>query len=322
MQTDSSTEALAALAAAGEIWIFSHQRPDGDALGSSLGLGLTLEAVGKKIRIFNQDPVSDLYQFLPGQDKVEPTPTTPPGPGVFLLALDTSTLERLGPSFLAWNQAPDLSIDHHESNTRFAKINLVDPSEPSTASLVMRLLDQAGWVPPATAASNLFVGLTTDTGSFCYRGTTAKTFRTAARLVELGADPSSLARECYQSTSPERFQLRRLALQSIRFHAGSRLATLDLTPEMFAESGARSSDTEGLVEEALTIRGVEISALFEIRRGDVLKVSLRSKGGTNVSQLAREFGGGGHPGAAGINFSQDAAHHQEAVLNRLLSLFP
>jgi len=322
MQPSPFNEAISNLASAGEIWIFGHQRPDGDALGSSLGLGLSLERQGKKIRIFNQDPVPDLYDFLPGRNRVEPPPAELPGKDVLLVALDTSTLERLGPAFQTWNRPPDINLDHHESNTCYGLLNIIDPSEPSTASLVMRLLDEAGWKPTADAAGNLFVGLTTDTGSFCYRGTTARTFQIASRLVELGADPSELARECYQSISPPRFALRRLALQKIQFHAGGKLATVDLDPGMFAESGALASDTEGLVEEALTIRGVEISALFEIRAGGALKVSLRSKGKHNVSRLAQEFGGGGHPGAAGINFAKDATPNQQAVLGRLLSLFP
>lgn len=322
MQPSPFTEAISTLASAGEIWIFSHQRPDGDALGSSLGLGLVLQQQGKKVRIFNQDPVPDLYRFLPGQECVEPVPAEAPGKEVLLVALDSSTWERIGPAFQAWKRPPGLNLDHHESNTCYGQLNIIDASEPSTASLVMRLLDEAGWVPSARAASNLFVGLTTDTGSFCYRGTTARTFQIASRLVELGADPSELARECYQSISPPRFALRRLALQKIQFLAGGKLATLELDPGMFAESGALASDTEGLVEEALTIRGVEISALFEIRPGGALKVSLRSKGKYNVSRLAQEFGGGGHPGAAGINFATDPAPNQQAVLGRLLSLFP
>ncbi|MDX6765790.1 MAG: DHH family phosphoesterase [Candidatus Methylacidiphilales bacterium] len=313
--------AIPPLLEAPEIWIFSHQRPDGDALGSALGLGWTLSGLGKSVRIFNQDPVPDLYTFLPGRERVESPAGCSPGPTTLLVALDTSTRERLGKGFLAWNRQADLNLDHHESNTLFGRLNVIDPTEPSTASLVLRLIEEAGWPLPPEAATNLFVGLSTDTGSFCYRGTTAATFHAAARLVERGADPAELARECYQSTSPERFALRRLALQRIRLEHQGRLAVLDLEPSMFAESGAKASDTEGLVEEALTVRGVQLAVLFEERPGDALKVSLRSKGQHNVSTLAQAFGGGGHPGAAGINFEDHAKAHRQSVLERIAQIF-
>jgi phosphoesterase RecJ-like protein len=314
--------ALDALNRASTLWLFSHVRPDGDALGSSLGLAGALQAAGKSVRVFNQDPVPDLLAFLPGASRVEPMPSSPPDAATLLVALDTSTLPRLGPAFQAWNTPPALNIDHHESNTQYASLNCVDPGEPSTASLVWRLVRAAGWPLDADAASHLYVGLMTDTGSFRYRGTTAATLRCAADLVQAGADPAALAQACYQSISPARFSLRRAALRDLRMECGGRLSIIDLTPQSFAETGATAEDTEGLVEEALTVRGVEIAALFELKNNGALKVSLRSKGRANVSTLAQAFGGGGHPGAAGINFAAGGPGHREAILEKLRSLFP
>lgn len=309
------------LHSASEVWLFSHIRPDGDALGSALGLAGALEAAGKKVRVFNQDPVPGLLDFLPGAGKVEPVPTSPPSRGVRVVALDTSTLARLGAAFNAWSCTPELNIDHHESNTRYAALNCVDPSEPSTASLVWRIIRQAGWPLDASAAAHLYVGLMTDTGSFRYRGTSAATLRCAADLIEAGADPAALAQAVYQNISPARFALRRLALRDLQMECEGRLSVIDLTPASFAESGAQPEDTEGLVEEALTVRGVEVAALFELKADGALKVSLRSKGAINVSTLALAFGGGGHPGAAGIHFATEGAAQREAVLAKLRSLF-
>lgn len=320
MSNDLLTPALKTLATPGELWLFSHVRPDGDALGSSLGLAASLRTAGRHVRVFNQDPVPDLLNFLPHLDWVEPVPTTPPPAGVLIIALDTSTQTRLGPIFQTWQRTPDLNIDHHESNTRYGKVHCIDPAEPSTASLVFRLIRAGGLPLPAEAAALLYVGLMTDTGSFRYRGTTAATLRLAAELVEAGADPAALAQSCYQNTSPARFALRRAALAALAMECGGRLSIIDLTPESFARAGATPEDTEGLVEEALTVRGVEISALFELKADGALKVSLRSKGKFNVSALAGEFGGGGHPGAAGINFASDGPAHRAAVLHRLRQL--
>lgn len=321
MNSAELSQAAQSLHAAREIWLFSHQRPDGDALGSSLGLALALQAMGKNVRVFNPDPVPDLLDFLPARHLVEPVPATPPSEHIFLTSLDTSTLPRLGPSFEAWQRPPHLNLDHHESNTRYARLNCVDPTEPSTASLVYRLIRDAGWPIPPQSAALLYVGLMTDTGSFRYRGTTASTLRIAAELVDAGADPAALAQACYQSISPARFALRQAALASLTLECQGQLSIMDLTPEMFAQSGAAPSDTEGLVEEALTIRSVQISMLSELKPGGALKISLRSKGRFNVSQIASEFGGGGHPGAAGINFTSNGPAHRDAVRARLRSLF-
>jgi phosphoesterase RecJ-like protein len=309
------------LETAAEIWLFSHLRPDGDALGSTLGLAGALRAAGKTVRVFNQDPVPDLLAFLPEAALVETIPVTPPSPDVLVAALDTSTQPRLGEGFSQWSRTPDLNIDHHESNTAYAAVNCVDPAEPSTASLVHRIIREAGWPLPITSAAQLYVGLMTDTGSFRYRGTTSATLRIAADLIDAGADPAALAQACYQSIAPQRFALRRIALRDLRLEADGRLALVDLTPASFEESGAGSEDTEGLVEEALSVRGVEVSALFELKSTGALKISLRSKGTINVSQVALTFGGGGHPGAAGINFPNQGPQHRDEVLKKLHSLF-
>jgi phosphoesterase RecJ-like protein len=161
------------------------------------------------------------------------------------------------------------------------------------------------------------VGLSTDTGSFRYRGTTADTFQAAADLVRAGADSAELSRQCYQSVTPQKFELIRQALQTIRFEKESRLGVMELTPEMFQSSGASSADTEGLIDFLQDIQSVSLAALFEFRDSNTLKVSLRSKGEINVSQLASEFGGGGHPAAAGINFQGDAREMQNKILDRL-----
>ena len=301
---------------ASSIILLSHVRPDGDAYGSSLGLAHTLRALGKLVHVFNEDALLPMYNFLPGSDIIQATPASPPTADL-IVSLDTSAQERLGPSFLSWGKVVDLNIDHHVSNTLYAKTNLIDPAEPATAALIIRLIQECRWPMTREVASNLFVGLSTDTGSFRYRGTSSSTFRQAADLVEAGADSSTLSRHCYQSMSPERFALLRLAFQSLQTEHQHQLAHYTLTPEMFLESGARPEDTEGIVETSLNVNTVILGALFELKKDGSLKVSLRSKGEINVSQIAAQFGGGGHPGAAGINFNSDGETHRQQVLTQL-----
>jgi bifunctional oligoribonuclease and PAP phosphatase NrnA len=301
---------------ASSIILLSHVRPDGDAYGSSLGLAHTLRSLGKHVHVFNQDGLLPMYDFLPGSTIVQATPLSAP-PADLIVSLDTSTKERLGPSFLSWGKSVDLNIDHHISNTLYASTNLIDPDQPATAALITDLIQQHGWPMTREAASNLFVGLSTDTGSFRYRGTSSTTFRQAADLVEAGADSAELSRHCYQSMSAERFALLRLAFHSLRTEQHHQLAYYTLTPDMFQESGAKPEDTEGIVETSLNVASVRLGALFEMKQDGSLKVSLRSKGEINVSRIASEFGGGGHPGAAGINFCSEGETHLQEVLTRL-----
>jgi bifunctional oligoribonuclease and PAP phosphatase NrnA len=300
---------------ASRITLLSHARPDGDAYGSSLGLGLVLKQLGKDVQIYNEDGLLEMYQFLPASELIQPTPAA--SPTGLIVSLDTSTQERLGKKFLSWKRSVDINLDHHGSNTLYAEENIILPELPATAAAVIQLIQANHWPLPAAAASNLFVGLSTDTGSFRYRGTTAETFRQAAYLVESGADSAELSKNCYQSMSPARFALLRLAFQSIETELEGKLSHYTLTPEMFQISGAKPEDTEGIVETSLNVSSTQIGALFEIKADQALKVSLRSKGSINVSTIAQKFGGGGHPGAAGINFPDKATQNKQAVLEQL-----
>jgi phosphoesterase RecJ-like protein len=320
---DHYRELAADLNGAGSVMLFSHIRPDGDAYGSMLGLGLSLRALGKRVRLFNRDGLNSLYRFLPGADLIETTPAQLPAADL-IVALDTSTEDRLG---LADSLRPaasvtvDWNIDHHVSNTGYGKHQFIDPSQPATAGIITDLIAEARWPLTADIAAALYVGLMTDTGSFRYRGTGPRTFDQAALLAAKGADPAELAKHCYQSVSLPRFKLQQRALGRLQFEFGGAFTHTTLTPADFAELGARPEDTEGIVEAGLTVNGVELSAFFEFKPDDGLKVSLRSKGGINVSAFAQRFGGGGHPGAAGIGFKRDAAANSGLILDALRKEF-
>jgi phosphoesterase RecJ-like protein len=315
----SFSTVLRDLRQAGSVTIISHVRPDGDAYGSMLGLGLSLELAGKRIHLVNQDGMIPMYAFLPESHRVQRS--TPQAPEAdLLIAVDTSTFERLGPDCVSWNRPVDLNLDHHASNTLYGRTNLVDAEHPSTASLLWQLIREGGLPVDARVASALYTGVSTDTGSFRYRGTTAATFRAAAEMVDAGADPAELARHCYQSTSPQRFQLARLAMQSMQIEMDGALAHLAVTREMFEHSGAAPEDTEGLVEKLLEISTVRVGALFESMPDGKLRVSLRSKKDLDVGKVAGEFGGGGHRLAAGIRISGDPAAGRSRVIDRLKTL--
>ena len=189
--------------------LLTHLRPDGDAFGSLLGLGHALRDLGTNPKLFVEGGMIDMYRFLPGSDLVQDLPDAMPETDC-LVALDTSTRERLGQKTVSWIRPIDIVIDHHISNPGYGSANLIASEIPSTTGVLFKLFESAGWKISPSTATCLFTGLTTDTGSFRYRGTNAETLHIAAKLVEFGADPSEIAKQCYLSISHERHALKRL----------------------------------------------------------------------------------------------------------------
>lgn len=294
--------------------LFTHLRPDGDAFGSLLGLAHALRERGANPSLYVEGGLIQMYRFLPGSDLVADIPDQFPGKADAFVVLDTSTRDRVGKKTLDWKQPVDLVIDHHISNPGFGLLNLIVPEIPATGGVLYRLFEMAGWkISPATATC-LYAGLSTDTGSFRYRGTDAQTLRIAANMVELGADPSEIAKQCYLSITPERYQLKKLAVETLSLKDNKKSGFLTIKPEFYSKSGAKSEDTEGIIEEVTSIQGLEVASLFEFSADGGLRVSLRSKGRVDVNGIASSFGGGGHRAAAGIRFAREGEKNRDLVL--------
>lgn len=302
------------LAAAKNPVLLAHIRPDGDAFGSLLALGHALRDRGQRPSLFVEGGMIPMYQFLPGSERVLDLPSQLPPETDCLVALDTSTRDRLGQKTLSWPQPIDIVIDHHISNPAFGKLNLIVPEIPSTTGVLFELFQQASWKISAANATCLYTGLTTDTGSFRYRGTNAHTLHAAAKLVELGADPAEIAKQCYLSITHERFALRKMVSNTISIKNDKKSAYLTILPDFYTKTGAKSEDAEGVIEEVASIQGVEVGSLFEFMPDGGLRVSLRSKGKVDVNAIASSFGGGGHKAAAGIRFAKDAEKNRDLVL--------
>lgn len=305
--------------------LLAHLRPDGDAFGSLLGLGHILKERGTTPSLFVEGGMTSMYRFLPGSDLVSDLPASLPAKTDCLVALDTSTRERLGQKTESWTRPIDIVIDHHISNPGYGTHNLIVSTIPATAGVLFELCQIAGWKIPATAATCLYTGLSTDTGSFRYRGTDARTLHIAAKLVELGADPSEIAKQCYMSITAERHTLKRLSIETLTLKDSKKSAFMTIFPDFYTKSGAKSEDTEGIIEEVACIQGVEVGSLFEFTADGGLRVSLRSKGKVDVNTIASSFGGGGHKAAAGIRFKADAEKNRDQVLasiTRALAALP
>jgi phosphoesterase RecJ-like protein len=300
-----------------EFVILSHVRPDGDAYGSTLALGLALLAAGKTVHLFNQDGMTKSFRFLPGSDLLDVTPVEPPSREALVIAVDTANFERLGRNFVGWNLPVDLSLDHHAGNQCYAKFNVIQADLPATAQLLYRFILFCGLTITPDVATNLFVGLSTDTGSFRFRQTSTDSFRMAAALSETGIDVAALAQSCYQSHPVSRLRLLREVLNTIQFRLNDRVVYYYLTKEMFEKSGAAREETEGLIEYLQSCETVEVAFVLEELDNQRTRVSLRSRGRVDVNRLASQFGGGGHTLAAGINSALSPWDLEKALLVEL-----
>lgn len=283
--------------------IVGHVRPDGDCIGSQLGLALALKNEGKKVTVWNQDSVPQKYKFLNADGLFE----KPRSGHKFdcVIATDCASFERLGKvADCINNRKIFINIDHHESNTRYADINWISPREASTGELIFRLLKAARWPITRPIADQLFTAVSTDTGSFQYPSTRPGTFHVGADLVTRGADLAKICDEVYQSYPLSRARLLKHVYSTFRLTEDNRVAWFWLRKRDFTRTGAESDDTEGLIDHIRAIAPVVVACVFEEVEPELTRISLRSKSAlVNVSEIAKEFGGGGHPAAAGARIS-------------------
>ena len=300
----SPAEVAEVLARPGERFVVTaHHNPDGDAIGSLLGLGRALRAAGQDVVLAHPDPdpvPSDLAFLVGPGETILPEPPPDLAERV-LVAVDCASELRLWQTPAHEGARLVVNIDHHQDNTRFGDLNLVEPLASSTAEVVVGVLERAGWPLSPAVAEPLYVGLVTDTGRFGYSNTRPRAHRVAAALIEAGADPAAIARRLYEELPLDRLLLTGRALERARPMAGGRMLAAVLTQEDFDAAGG--DDTEGIVEVMRGVRGVEAAALVrEAGPPGSYRVSLRAADpDVDVSVIAREQGGGGHRAAAGFS---------------------
>lgn len=298
---DFCPEMLSALQNANSILLCTHAQPDGDAIGSTLAMGLALKSMGKRVTLLDADPVPTQMRFLPGAEGfVQPEAVRGKAFDV-ALAIDTATTELLGASKDAFFAAPvTLVMDHHPDNPRYASINLVD-GKASAAGCVVRRCLQALHIPlTKEIAACLYCALSTDTGNFRFQNTNAETFSIMAELMETGFDLPAVARPIHQLREEPHARLLGRALDSLKIFAGGKCACMRLTQEDYQAAHALSEHNSNIVNYALDIPGVEMAFLAEERENGMVKASLRALPPWNVAEIAKAFGGGGHKLAAGL----------------------
>jgi phosphoesterase RecJ-like protein len=294
--------------------VVGHIRPDGDCVGSQLGLTLALRAEGKKVVCWNEDRIPEKYEFLDRDGIIQK-----PKKGMkfdCVVATDAATFDRLGSvGRRIANHKLFINIDHHESNSRYADLNWVSAHEPSTGELIFRLLKIAKWPITKRIADCLFTAVSTDTGSFQYASTRPSTYHVAGDLVSHGADLARICDEVYQSYPVSRARLLRHIYSHFRLTHDDQIAYFWLKKADFARTGSESCDSEGLIDHIRAIAPVVVACVFEEIDPQLTRISLRSKSEkVNVNTIAAQFGGGGHPAAAGARIAGSPLSTQRKVI--------
>ncbi|MFQ5465900.1 MAG: bifunctional oligoribonuclease/PAP phosphatase NrnA [Thermodesulfobacteriota bacterium] len=308
--------------------VVSHVNPEGDAIGSLLGAALALRSLGRDVTAYLEDDIPKVYKFLPGADTVVHS-LDGRGPFDVTVAVDCGHRDRLGGDFVALNDPGTLiNIDHHATNGRFGDINVVVPDAGAAGELVYDMCVAAGIDITPEIATNLYVAIHTDTGSFRYSSASADSFMKAGELVRLGAKPWEIAKRVYESFPAVKFKLLGLVLPTLDVFSitddgrGGNVATLTATLDMFRSTGADSDLSDGFVNYARGIDGVEVGLLFRETGEGTYKVSLRSKGEVDVARVAERFGGGGHRNAAGFTIKGSLDEVKRKILETLKETMP
>ena len=298
--------------------VVSHACPDGDATGSTLAMGLLLEALGKKVTFFNRDPIPYNFAFLPGAQTWRTQITEPDRPQVTIV-LDCGSPEALGlaPQWSGWGSEAIVVLDHHKRvDAEFASLYVRELSAAATGEIVYRALVTLGAELSVEIATCLYCCVLTDTGSFRYASATPTSFRIAGQLVEAGVDPWTMTSHIYESQPVARIELLARALSTLSLSASGKLATIRIERDALLSARADLSLTDGFINYARGIDGVEVAAqLIEITEG--WRVSFRSRGGVDVSRLAKEFGGGGSRFGAGCVMTGSHAEVEQALADAL-----
>jgi len=295
--------------------ILGHVRPDGDALGSQLALALSLQALGKEVRVWNEDGMLEKYSFLPRAELLTKPPSTPEDFDV-AIALDTAIQNRLGTAVAAVRSSKIwINIDHHLSNPGYGDVVHIDSSAPATAEIVFHLIKSQGLPFNRDIAENLYAAISTDTGSFQYPKTSAHTFEIAAELIRTGLDVGHLSQQLYENYPRRRLELLRELLRTMRFQQEGRVASFSLTLKTAADLAVLPENNEGLIDHLRSVRGVIVAVFFEELSDGKVRVSMRSKSdAVDVCAICQKFGGGGHSLAAGARVSGTLSEVEERVL--------
>lgn len=283
--------------------IASHVNPEGDAVGSAIALAEGLSQKGKTVRVFLKDGVPEVYRFLPDIELVETTLDKEFLKEAVFVLVDCNEPKRAALEEEDIITEKTVVIDHHETRKDFGRIKWIEPQSPATGMMIYHLLKAMDVNFTREIATNLYVAIAVDTGTFRYDNTTAETLRVAAELIEMGVKPGEVAQRIYESWPTNRFQLLCEMLNTLEIENNGSLsvAITTITEDMFRRTGTGVEDTDDFSNFARMLRDVDVSIMLRQDGPDKWKGSMRGKGKINLAEVAKALGGGGHRDAAGFN---------------------
>lgn len=276
-----------------KILILTHRSPDGDTIGSGYALAMALRKLGKNVKVDCTDPFPEKYSYF--TDKLEKLEFDEE----FVVSVDIADTKLLGEKLSDYADKIDLCIDHHGSNTKYAKEYYVEASAAAAAQVIAKLIRLMNVEFDKDIANAIYTGITTDTGCFRYTNVTAETHRIAADMIDCGAESGMINRLMFETKSRSRLEIERRVMDSIQFYLDGRCAIAYATIDMMKESGAVDNDMEGVSSLPRQIEGVMAGITLREKNNDKFKVSVRTTDELDASAICANFGGGGHKAAAG-----------------------
>jgi phosphoesterase RecJ-like protein len=294
--------------------ITSHIRPDGDGLGSGLALYWMLRSLGKDADVVLHDRVPPAYHILPGSESVlVQTDVETAYDAAFII--ECSDVDR--PGLPSLHRQFVVNIDHHSTTLPFGDINWIDPTAAAVGEMIYNLCKALGVEVSKEIADCIYTALLTDTGSFHFSNTTERTLKIASELVRCGVEPAKISQALFYSYPFSKVKLLGLVLSGMERDESGRIGWVTMDRGMMFEAGACEEDADGIVNHALSVGEVEAVAFFKELDDGVWRISLRSKGRTNVAKVAEQFGGGGHKNAAGCRVEGDLEGVKRRVIEGL-----
>jgi bifunctional oligoribonuclease and PAP phosphatase NrnA len=317
LKKTTTTEIARLVQDAKNILVATHLNPEGDAIGSAVGLARSLTAQGKTVDMFNVDEIPPVLEFMvPAKGFIHHLEEEKQYDLVFIV--DCNTPQRVGGDFNERTpDAPIVVLDHHVPERKLGELDIIDPAAPSACSVVLELIEELGWPLDERVAEALYTGLITDTGVFRFENAGARAFENAAHLVAAGAEPSRITRKMFDSYPRSRFDLMAIALATLTVSKAGKFAMIWLSLDDYRKAGADSGDSENFANYPRMIEGVEIAVFLREHSAGVTKASFRAGENGDVQKFAAQFSGGGHVKAAGASIALPLAKAREKILQAL-----
>jgi phosphoesterase RecJ-like protein len=303
-----------ALRAGQRFVISSHTRPDGDSIGSSVALALALRAIGKTAEVVHADPAPGSLTQFPGVSAIR-LATAVDEVVDAAIVLECGELARTGVTGL--DRSFVINIDHHPGNSGYGNLQWFDPTAAACGEMIFALVKALDAPLTSEIATHIYLAILTDTGSFHYSGITPRTFQICKEALEAGVDPVLVARDVFDSSSLGRLKIFGAVLNRMQIDPRGRVAIIYLDQEMARSAGGTYDDTEGLINQPLTVKQIEAVVFFRQLEAGHYRVSMRSKGDVDVGAIAKAFGGGGHKNAAGCTIAGAIDTLQPMLVERI-----